>query len=326
MSQQHPQIGIILANLGTPDAPEASAVKRYLGEFLSDKRVVEIPSIIWQPILRGIILQTRPKKSAAAYKTVWTENGSPLLHITQLQADALKQALADNDTSIAIEVAMRYGNPSIESALDKLLEQGVQRIMLLPLYPQYSATTTASTFDDLARILMKRRNIPEIQMIRSYYDYPGYIKALADSVREHQAKHGAPDKLLISFHGIPQRNADLGDPYPQECKVTSELLVKELGLNDDQWLQTFQSRFGKAKWLTPYTDQTLKQWGKEGVEHVQVICPGFSADCLETLEEIDGENREYFIESGGKEYSYIPALNSRPDHIEALKEIILSRV
>jgi ferrochelatase len=221
-----------------------------------------------------------------------------------------------------VEVAMRYGNPSIEHAIESLSTAGVDHILVLPLYPQYSATTTASTFDQLAKVLMTRRNIPGINFIRNYCDEPGYIKALTASVKEHQAQHGVPDKLLISFHGIPQRYADKGDPYPLECETTARLLADQLGLDDDRWQLCYQSRFGREPWLQPYTDKTLQRWGGEGIEHVQVICPGFSADCLETLEEVDQENREYFLKAGGKRYGYIPALNDRQDHIAALADIV----
>jgi len=327
MAQQSSPTGILLTNLGSPDAPEAGALKRYLAEFLGDRRVVDLSPLIWKPILHGIILNTRPKKSAAAYRKVWTDEGAPLLRITRQQADALTRKLAEETNQpIHIEVAMRYGNPSIEPALDKLAAMDVQRILVLPLYPQYSATTTASTFDQIARVLMHRRNIPELHFIRSYPDHAGYIEALTTSVKEHQEQQGVPDRLLISFHGIPQRYADNGDPYPEECETTAHQLAGMLNLSKDQWLMSFQSRFGKEPWLRPYTDRTLEQWGNMGIKHVQAICPGFAADCLETLEEIDQENREIFLNAGGREYSYIPALNNRPDHIEALSDIILSRI
>ncbi|QFY89962.1 ferrochelatase [Magnetovirga frankeli] len=324
MAQAQNKTGILLTNLGTPDAPEAPALKRYLKEFLSDRRVVELHPLAWQPILRGIILNVRPKKSAAAYRQVWSEEGSPLLAIALRQTAALCQFLHQQGLGeVPVELAMRYGNPSMESVLDRLMAQGLERIILLPLYPQYSASTSASTFDQLARVLMARRNIPAIDFIRSYPDEPAYIQALANSVREYQQEHGEPDRLLISFHGIPRDYADKGDPYPQDCATTARLLAEELGLRDEQWLQSFQSRFGLQEWLKPYTDETLKKWGKEGLDHVQVICPGFSADCLETLEEIDEENREYFLHAGGKRFGYIPALNDRADHIAALGGILL---
>jgi ferrochelatase len=327
MAQQSAPVGILLTNLGTPDAPEKSALKRYLGEFLSDRRVVELHPLAWQPILRGIILNVRPQRSAQAYRKVWTEEGSPLLAITQRQAHALRHHLLRREApAFRLEVGMRYGNPSLESALDALLDEGIRRLILLPLYPQYSASTSASTFDQLARLLMKRRNLPSLSFIRAYAEHPGYIDALAASVRAYQAQHGEPDRLLISFHGIPRDYADKGDPYPLECAASARLLAQRLGLADDQWLQSFQSRFGLQEWLKPYTDETLKKWGKEGIEHVQVICPGFSADCLETLEEIDEENREYFLGAGGKRFGYIPALNDDDAHIEALANLLLPQL
>lgn len=324
MAQPSSKTGILLTNLGTPDAPNAPALKRYLKEFLSDRRVVELHPLVWQPILRGIILNVRPKKSAAAYRQVWSEEGSPLMVIAQRQTARLSDYLKrQNLGHIPVQLAMRYGNPSMESVIDALLAQGIERLIVLPLYPQFSASTSASTFDQLARILMARRNIPGIDFIRSYADDPAYIQALADSVRDYQQEHGQPDRLLMSFHGIPRDYADKGDPYPQECATTARLLARQLGLAEGQWLHSFQSRFGLQEWLKPYTDDTLKQWGKEGVEHVQVICPGFSADCLETLEEIEEENKEYFLEAGGKRFGYIPALNDRDDHIEALGSLLL---
>ncbi|MBU0499431.1 MAG: ferrochelatase [Gammaproteobacteria bacterium] len=320
-------IGILLTNLGSPDAPEPAALRRYLAEFLSDRRVVDLSPLLWKPILHGIILNTRPKRSAAAYREVWTDAGAPLLDITRRQAEALRLRLAKRSPRpVVIEAAMRYGSPSLESGLDRLLDRGIGKLLVLPLYPQYAGATTASTFDQVARVLMSRRNLPEFHFIRSYPDHPGYIAALAASVREHQERHGRPDRLLISFHGIPRRYADAGDPYPQECETSARLLAMELGLSDDIWRMSYQSRFGREEWLKPYTDETLAQWGSSGVGHVQVICPGFAADCLETLEEIAHENRAGFLAAGGKAFSYIPALNDRADHVDALCDIILKRL
>jgi protoporphyrin/coproporphyrin ferrochelatase len=327
MAQPNQFIGILVTNLGTPDAPERSALKRFLREFLSDRRVVELHPLLWQPILRGIILNVRPQRSAKAYQRVWSEEGSPLLAITQRQASGLRQYLAEHsELPLRIEVGMRYGNPSLASALDRLLTEGIERLLVLPLYPQYSASTSASTFDQLARVLMRQRNLPGIEFIRSYGNDPGYIRALANSVREYQQVHGQPDRLLLSFHGIPREYAAKGDPYPEECASTARLLSEELGLAKEPWQLSFQSRFGPREWLKPYTDATLKQWGKEGVGHVQVICPGFSADCLETLEEINEQNRDIFLHAGGQRFGYIPALNDRADHLAALANLLLHRL
>lgn len=310
--------GVLITNLGTPDAPTPKAIRRYLKEFLSDQRVVDTPRLLWFFILK-VILLIRPGKVAAGYRAVWTEQGSPLLAISQQQQQALQAALGDN-TPVAL--GMRYGNPSINSALDELTAQGAEQIVVLPLYPQYSATTTASTFDAIAAWTSKQRLLPHLKFVRDYHQHPAWIQALANSVNEHWQQHGKSGKLLMSFHGIPQRYCDLGDPYYQQCVTGAEHLAKALGLSEDQWALTFQSRVGREPWLQPYTDETLKKWGQAGIKNVDVICPGFSADCLETLEEIKQENAEYFIEAGGEKLSYIPALNSREDHIQALKSII----
>ena len=310
--------GILLTNLGTPDAPTTEALKRYLKEFLWDPRVVEEPRWKWWLILNGIILNTRPAKSAAAYKSVWTEKGSPLMLHSLDQQAGLQEQLGDG---VHVELAMRYGNPSIASGLQNLREKGCSRILIFPLYPQYSATTTGSTFDAVADELKTWRRVPELRMINTYHDHPAYIGALASSVRNHWEANGKGDKLLISFHGIPKRYFENGDPYPCMSKKTGRLLSEALELEADKWMVTYQSRFGKEPWITPYTDEILKKWGAHGVGRVDVICPGFSSDCLETIEEIGVENHDYFIEAGGKELNYIPALNSDDTHITALTEI-----
>jgi len=310
--------GVLLTNLGTPDAPTAEALKVYLKEFLWDPRVVEEPRWKWWLILNGIILNTRPAKSAEAYQSVWTEKGSPLMLHSLDQQAGLQAALGDG---VHVELAMRYGNPSITSGLQKLREKGCTKILLFPLYPQYAAATTGSTFDAVADELKTWRRVPELRMISSYHDHPAYIDALASSVRRQWDEHGKPDRFLMSFHGIPQRYFDNGDPYPCMCKKTGRLLAEALELNEGEWFVSYQSRFGKEPWITPYTDETLKEWGAEGLKRVDVICPGFSSDCLETIEEIGVENRDYFIEAGGKELQYIPALNSDAEHIKALTEI-----
>ena len=317
------RLGILLVNLGTPDAPTTEAVRRYLAEFLSDPRVVSIPRLLWQIILHGIVLRVRPKRSAAAYQSVWTEQGSPLLVIAQRQHRAVEQALQGSyGDQVRVALAMRYGNPSITAGLEQLRQANVQRLLVLPLYPQYSATTTASIFDAVTRELQGWRWLPEIRFINRYYDDPAYIETLAASIREFREQHGQADKLLFSFHGIPKDYYEQGDPYPDECRATARNTIDLLGLIDGEWEIAFQSRFGKQEWVKPYTDATLKAWGRQGIESVQVLCPAFSADCLETLEEIAVENRDYFLEAGGKAYAYIPALNDRPDHIKLFIELI----
>ncbi len=315
--------GVLITNLGTPDAPTPKALRNYLREFLWDPRVVEIPRPIWWLILHGIILRTRPGKVAQTYASVWTDEGSPLLAISRQQHRALEETFqAEGLGHLKFALGMRYGNPSIPSALKELREAGVQRLLVLPLYPQYSGSTTASTFDAVTRELQSWRWVPELRFITHYHDDPDYIQALASSIREYQQTHGSPEKLLMSFHGVPKRYLVQGDPYHCECHKTARLLAEELQLTEDQWQISFQSRFGKAEWLKPYTDKTLKEWGKQGIKNVQVICPGFSADCLETLEEIKVENRDYFLAAGGEQLQYIPALNDSPDHIAALANLI----
>ncbi len=322
-SDQPETTGVLLVNLGTPDAPTTSAVRRYLAEFLSDPRVVEMPRLLWMLILHGIILRTRPARSAAAYRKVWTDRGSPLLAISQDQTAALQQQLdQQTDQPMRVELAMRYGNPSISAGLERLRQANARRIIVLPLYPQYSATTSASTFDAVSKTLQQWRWLPDLEFITHYHDHPDYIDALANSVHTYWQQNDKPNKLLMSFHGIPQEYADAGDPYPDECKVTASLLAEELGLNADEWAISFQSRLGRKEWVKPYTDTTLKQWGAAGVKKVHVICPGFPTDCLETLEEIAVENRDCFLTAGGGYYSYIPALNSSPEHVRVLAEII----
>ncbi|MCG5531636.1 ferrochelatase [Halorhodospira halochloris] len=321
-----PVLGVLVANLGTPDEPTTNALRRYLREFLGDPRVIEIPKWRWWPILFGLVLRTRPPKSAAAYQQVWREDGSPLLKIGERQVEGIQrrlQELADAGP-FAVELGMRYGNPSISAALRRLREAGAQRILVLPLYPQYSATTTGSTFDAVAKELMRWRWVPELRMIGQYHDDPGYLDALVASIRQHWAENGRGERLLFSFHGMPQRYLLNGDPYYCQCHKTARLLAERLELPAGSWDICFQSRFGKEEWLKPYTDETVITLAREhGVKHVDVVCPGFSADCLETLEEIAEENREYFEENGGERLSYIPALNCRQDHIDALVRIIL---
>ncbi|WP_417441613.1 ferrochelatase [Idiomarina sp.] len=320
---QADKIGVLVTNLGTPEAPTKKALKPYLKEFLSDPRVVEVPRLLWFLILNGVILRFRPKRSAEAYKTVWTDRGSPLLFHTQDQASAieakLKQTWGDN---IVVDFAMRYGNPALGDVVEKMMQKGVRKLLVLPLYPQYSASTTASTFDALAKDFTKRRWLPELRFITHYHDFSPFIEAAAQRIEKHWDAHGRADKLLFSYHGIPLRYLKNGDPYHCECYKTSRLLAERLGLGKDEYLTTFQSRFGREEWLQPYTDMTMKALPGKGVKSVQVFCPGFSSDCLETVEEIGEENREYFMESGGERYEYISALNAESGHIDALSQLI----
>ncbi|MDQ6974115.1 MAG: ferrochelatase [Mariprofundaceae bacterium] len=317
--QDKKNIGLLLTNLGTPDAPTPAALRRYLKEFLSDPRVVEMNRMLWWCMLNLVILTIRPAKSARSYQSVWTDEGSPLMQYSLQQREKLQAQFGD---SVCVELAMRYGKPSIAAGLEKLRAKGCGQVLILPLYPQYSGTTTGSTFDAVADVLKTWRDVPELRMMHSYHAHPAYISALASSVRQHWQAHGQAERLLISFHGIPQRYADQGDPYPILCKKTAQLLAEYLNLKEDEWLLSFQSRFGREPWLQPYTQDTLTTWGNAKMQTVDVICPGFSVDCLETLEEIAVENRDYFVEAGGKELRYIPALNAQDNHIQALKRII----
>ena len=314
--------GILVVNLGTPDAPDTKAVRRYLKEFLWDPRVVEMARPLWWLVLNLIILNLRPRRSAHAYAKVWTGEGSPLLVISRRQRDALQAALQEKfGAGVRVALAMRYGNPSIAAGLEELRQAGAQRLLVLPLYPQYSATTTASTFDAVTRVLQTWRWLPEMRFINHYHDFPAYIEALADSVRNYWSEHGQPERLVMSFHGIPEDYFHAGDPYHCECQKTGRLLAAALDLPAERWLLTFQSRLGPKQWLQPYTDETLSALGKEGVKNVHVICPGFSADCLETLEEISLQNRETFLAIGGENLGYIPCLNEDPVHITALLQL-----
>lgn len=318
---QAPRVGIVWANLGTPDAPTPSALRRYLGEFLSDPRVVEIPALVWKVILHGIILRVRPAKSAAKYASVWTPDGSPLAVWTQRQAKLLQGYLGERGHSVTVLPAMRYGQPSIASALDALRAQGADKILVFPAYPQYSGATTASTFDAVSHWVQKTRRVPALRLVAEYHDHPAYIEALAASVRAHWKVEGPSRMLVMSFHGMPERTLHLGDPYHCQCHKTARLLAEALELSKDQYRVTFQSRFGKAKWLEPSTEPTLKALPAQGHERVDVICPGFVADCLETLEEIQMEGKEAFLHAGGKQFHYIPCLNADHAGISALVQI-----
>lgn len=315
---QPARTGILLCNLGTPEAPTAPALRRYLGEFLADPRVVEIPKAIWWFILHGIILRVRPRKSAAKYATIWTPEGSPLKAWTEKQAKLLQGYLGERGHHVAIRYAMRYGQPAVQEQLDALKDAGCTRILVLPAYPQYCAATTASVFDMVYQWGLKVRTVPELRFVNHYHDDPRYIDALRASVEKHWMAHGRPDKLVMSFHGMPERTLYLGDPYHCECLKTGRLLAEALGLQKDQYLVTFQSRFGRAKWLEPYTEPSLVAMAKDGVGRVDVVCPGFSSDCIETLEEIDQEAREAFLQAGGQAFHYIPCLNDSAEGMRAL--------
>jgi ferrochelatase len=321
-----PAVGVLLANLGTPEAPTAAALRPYLREFLSDPRVIELPRWKWRPILELFVLTTRPKASAALYRKVWTAEGSPLAVIARRQAAAVAEALRERVGSpLHVALGMRYGRPAIRRALAELRKKGCRRILLLPLYPQYSATSTASTFDALVAELGRWRWVPELRTVMGYHDEPAYLDAVAASIREAWQAGGEPDKLLFSFHGIPLRYFLAGDPYHCFCHRTAREVAERLGLDRDRWVVSFQSRFGREEWLKPYTDYTVKAMARAGVGRLDVVSPAFSADCLETLEELDGLNREFWVEAGGRDegYRYLPCLNDRPDHVEMLAGLIL---
>jgi ferrochelatase len=320
-------LGILLVNLGTPDEPTPAAVRRYLRQFLSDPRVIELPRLLWLPILHGFILRTRPAASAAAYREIWTEQGSPLLlHCSDIAMAMQEKLSARLSGAVHVELAMSYGNPSIESALRKMFDQYVTRIVVLPLYPQYSGTTTGSIFDDVTRQLSQRRWVPELRFINHYHDANGYISALVASIRDFWDIQGRGDRLLMSFHGLPKRTLLNGDPYHCHCHKTARLVAAELELDDGEWQVSFQSRLGRQEWLRPYTDEVLNEWGREKLGKLDVICPGFAADCLETLEEIEIRGAETFTAAGGGEMRYIPALNARDDHVAFLSRTVEKNV
>ena len=321
-----PSTAVLLCNLGTPDAPTAPALRRYLAEFLSDRRVVEIPRLLWWLILHGVILRVRPARSAAKYASVWTPEGSPLKVWTDKQATMLRGYLGERGHRVRVRYGMRYGNPSIASVLDELKAEGVTRVLILPAYPQYSGPTTASVGDAVFEWARGVRNLPEFRFVNRYHDDPAYIAALAKRVTEHWLAHGRPERLVMTFHGVPKRTLTLGDPYHCECLKTARLLRERLGLPADQVVVTFQSRFGKAEWLQPYTEPTLVALAQQGVKRVDVMCPGFTSDCLETLEEINQEAREAFVHAGGAEFHYIPCLNDQHEWIAALAGIAVQHM
>lgn len=316
-------LGVLFVNLGTPDAPTPAAVRRYLRQFLSDPRVVEAPRLLWWIILHGYILRVRPSRSARLYQKIWTERGSPLLlHSQDIANSVARQLKARLSGSVIVELGMSYGNPSIGAALDRLYQHGARRVVCLPLYPQYSGTTTASVFDAVTGAISRRRWIPEFRFISHYHDARGYIAAQAQNIREYWDQHGRGDKLLFSFHGAPKNTLLSGDPYHCQCLKTGRLIAASLELENDEWSITFQSRVGRAEWLRPYTDETVTELGRSGVHRLDVVCPGFAVDCLETLEEIAMQNAEFFTAAGGGTLNYIPALNARDDHVAFLARLI----
>ncbi|WP_292954969.1 ferrochelatase [Neptuniibacter sp. UBA847] len=320
-----PKKGVLLINLGTPDEPTPKALRRYLKEFLSDHRVVEIPRLIWMAILHLFILPLRPKNSAKLYASVWTDEGSPLMAITQKQTHKLQKNLNEQygEDQIPVVMGMRYGNPSIKKALAELADKNVRDITVLPLYPQYCAATTGSTFDAITKELTNYRWVPSLRFINGYHQSSAYIEAISQTIRDYIKESGMPERLIFSYHGTPKRYLEQGDPYFCFCMQTTRLVTESLQLDELSIITSFQSRFGKAEWLQPYTEEKLKSLPNEGVKHVAVICPGFSSDCLETIEEIEVENKEYFIEAGGEQYDYIPCLNDSDDHIEMMRELIV---
>ena len=321
---QPAKTAIIYCNLGTPQAPTAPALRRYLAEFLSDPRVVEIPRFLWLMILHGIILRVRPAKSAHKYASIWTSEGSPLKVWTEKQSLALQQLFDPH--KVVVRYAMRYGSPAVPQVLDELKAQGVTRVLVLPAYPQYSGTTTASVFDAVYAWGMRTRNLPELRFINHYHDHPGYIEALAEKIRAHWAQHGRAEQLVMSFHGVPERTLQLGDPYHCECHKTARLLAQSLGLSKDEYKVCFQSRFGKAKWLEPYTEPTVRELARQGCRSVQIVCPGFVSDCLETLEEIALEVKAAFLEEGGEQFHYIECINDSPVWIQAMHSLTMTHM
>jgi ferrochelatase len=316
----NPSLGVLLVNLGTPEAPTPTAVRRFLAEFLSDPRVIEIPRLLWLPILYGIVLNVRPRKSAHAYAQIWTNEGSPLLVESTRLANALRAQL-EQSGNVSVELAMTYGQPSIANALRSLRDRQIDRLLILPLYPQYSGTSTGPAFDRVAKELQTWRAVPSVQFVSDYHDDTNFIEALAHTVREHWRTQSR-QHLFFSFHGIPQRNVDLGDPYFKQCQRTAQLTAERLGLKQDEWTMAFQSRFGAAKWLQPYTEATLIDYAKRGPKRLTVLCPAFATDCLETLEEIAIRNRDAFLAAGGESFDYVPCLNARPSHIEVFTQIV----
>lgn len=321
------KVALLLVNLGTPAAPTTDAVAEYLAEFLSDRRVVELPRWLWWPVLHGYILRTRPRRSAEAYAKIWRDDGSPLLVFSQRLTEAVRAEIARRSGRKAETVlAMTYGEPSVAATIESLMRAGVRRMLVLPLFPQYSATSTGAALDAVTRVTQALRCPPELRTVNDYHADAGYLAALAASVKAHWSEHGRGDKLLLSFHGIPEKYAAAGDPYPEQCRETARRLGEVLGMDDGELLVTFQSRLGRQRWLRPYTDEMIEELARQDVGTLDVLCPGFAVDCLETLEEIAMQNRDFFQAAGGEQLSYIPALNSRPAHVQALCDIIGHRL
>lgn len=319
IANSNSRVGVLLLNLGTPDRPVCPGLRKYLGEFLMDPRVIELPWLLRTILVKGIIVNFRSHKSAAIYREVWTENGSPLL-VNSLNLGAKTAKLLGDE--FEVEVAMRYGNPNIEEKIKALHQKGVRKIVVIPLYPQYSGSTNGSTFDSISQALVKQRWVPSINFVSDYYQYDNYIKAVGDSVLSHWKTHGRNQKLVMSFHGVPKKFITRGDPYQSQCTISAQRIANYLKLKEDEWELVFQSRLGKEEWLQPYCDKTLKAYPAQGIKSVDVICPGFSVDCLETLEEIEGENKEYFMHAGGESYNYIACLNEADSHAELMAEIV----
>lgn len=319
INNSNDKVGVLLVNLGTPDRPVCPGLRKYLGEFLMDPRVIEIPKLLRFLLVKGVIVNFRSHKSAAIYREIWTEQGSPLLLNSQKLSDKVGKKLGDD---YVVELAMRYGNPSVQNTLASLHQQGIRKLIIIPLYPQYSGSTNGSTFDAVSNALTKQRWVPDLNFIHAYYQRDSYIHSIGDSIKMHWQEYGRAQKLLMSFHGIPKKFTTKGDPYESQCRESAERIANYLELNDSEWQLVFQSRFGAEEWLQPYCDQTLKTLPGQGIKTVDIICPGFSADCLETLEEINGENREYFLEAGGQDYRYIPCLNDSDSHTKLICEIV----
>ena len=321
------RVGVIITNLGTPERPEPAALRRYLKQFLSDPRIVEMPRLLWWLVLHGVILRIRPRRSAANYKKIWTDQGSPLAVHTKDLAGGLRRELENRfGENLLVDYAMRYGSPAISQVMQQQFDRGVTKLLVLPLYPQYSCSTTGSTFDAVAADFSQRRTLPDLQFVGSYYDHSEFIMALCSSIRTHWEQYGRADKIIFSYHGEPKRYVDNGDPYQFQCEETSRLLALALGLKEEEHFTAYQSRFGREEWLRPYLDETLKSFPALGVKSVQIVCPGFAVDCLETLDEIAMENRAYFLEAGGERYDYIPCLNSSIHHVEALATVIADQL
>ncbi|MGH8611638.1 MAG: ferrochelatase [Gammaproteobacteria bacterium] len=321
-----PCTGVLLVNVGTPEAPTPAAVRRYLAQFLADPRVVELPRLLWWPLLYGLVLPTRAPRSAAAYKAIWSGSGSPLSMLSERLTEKLQRILERKAMDrVKVSLAMRYGKPTIAAGLEALRMANMERLLVFPLYPQYAAPSTGSAFDAVTDCLKSWRRLPEIRLINSYHDHPAYIRALGNSVRAQWTKDGQPERLLFSFHGLPQKYALAGDPYGCQCEQTAKLVADQLKLADGSWGVSYQSRFGPTEWLKPYTDQILREWVQEGIKSVAVVCPGFAVDCLETLEEVNIRYRQVFLDGGGENFSYIPALNDSEDHVDALVEVVMKR-